>query len=259
MNLSQIGLIIDGVLLVILAASIVIGIKRGLIKQLFGFGSKILAFIAAICFSDKVGVIIKNKWVGNFVYEKVYENLNGLIAPTVNETTQAIQGKYGGLLDFLKLFVNIPSTASSEEVVKTYATTISDKLSGVISNAIAFIGLLVVVWGAVMIIGLILRGVFKLPVLMPIDKIAGALLGLFSGILICLALTTIAPAIIKVFDPEIQFPLQHSRIVNLLSNLKIVEWLQTRVFGALNIDLSVVANKIKDFGNSIVTSVKSIT
>ena len=259
MNLSQIGLIIDGVLLVILAVSVIIGLKKGFIKQLFGFGSKIIAFIAAICFSDKVGLIIKNKWVGSFVYDKVYEKLGELVTSNASETTQAIEVKYGGLLEFLKLFVNVPSGASSEEVIKAYATTIADKLSGVISNAIAFIGLLVVVWGVVMIIGLILRGLFKLPVLKPIDKIAGAALGLFSGIIICLALTTIAPAVIKVFDSDFQFPLQYSKIVSLLSNLKLVEWLQTRVFGAINIDLSAVTGKIKSFGDSVVNTVQQIS
>ena len=237
MSASQIGIIIDAVFAALLAAATFIGLKNGLVKQIFGFGSKIVALLAAVLFASKVGAIINTKWIGGIVAEKVSAKISE-IAAEHGATIEAMENELGGLLKFFK--IEVQSTGG--DLVSTYSTAISEKLSTIISNAIAFVGLFLVVWCAMMLLGLILRPIFKLPVLKAVDKIGGAVLGLVSGVITCLIISSLLPSVMQMAFPNVEFAIEYSRIGNFLTNLHLVEWVKEKIF---RIDFEKITEKVE--------------
>ena len=99
-------------------------------------------------------------------------------------------GYRGYTQGFTKMIINIIAFFGGILLALKYFSVIQDKLGKVIHLAplyltvISFISIWVVVWLAAWLLGQCLDNVMQIPLLRPIDRLAGALIGILKGSLI---------------------------------------------------------------------------
>lgn len=170
----------DIIVLLIIAAFAVIGVKRGFIRSVVG----VLSFAASIALAwilhPVVSELMMSFGIDITLTERIRESMLGYVTA-------------GGEFTMLPEAVRLAVEAGQLEVVNAVAKSAADMAM----NIIAFIGVLilsrVVIWIAIRLLNIM----SKLPVINGFNRIAGLLLGLVQGV----AVVYIALALIFAFAP----------------------------------------------------------
>lgn len=170
----------DIIVLLIIAAFAVIGVKRGFIRSVVG----VLSFAASIALAwilhPVVSELMMSFGIDITLTERIRESMLGYVTA-------------GGEFTMLPEAVKLAVEAGQLEVVNAVAKSAADMAM----NIIAFIGVLilsrVVIWIAIRLLNIM----SKLPVINGFNRIAGLLLGLVQGV----AVVYIALALIFAFAP----------------------------------------------------------
>ncbi|MEE1049731.1 MAG: CvpA family protein [Clostridia bacterium] len=170
----------DIIVLLIIAAFAVIGVKRGFIRSVVG----VLSFAASIALAwilhPVVSELMMSFGIDITLTERIRESMLGYVTA-------------GGEFTMLPETVRLAVEAGQLEVVNAVAKSAADMAM----NIIAFIGVLilsrVVIWIAIRLLNIM----SKLPVINGFNRIAGLLLGLVQGV----AVVYIALALIFAFAP----------------------------------------------------------
>jgi uncharacterized membrane protein required for colicin V production len=174
------------VVLAILVCNALIGMKVGFIKTVFSLISLVLALILTVWISPLVNDFIR----GN---EKFYDSITTKVEkmlPFAEEETKA--NEQITIIEGLKLpqsikdslIENNNSEVYKELAIKGFKSYVSNYLTGIIINALAFIITFVVILIILWIISIALDLFSKLPFLNQINKTAGLLAGLVHGLII---------------------------------------------------------------------------
>lgn len=203
MNLA-LSTTLDLLIVAILAISIFLGIRRGLVHSVISLVGSVVALVLALVFSSALGGYIDAHYINAPMREWAIDQLSAS-AEQVSATE----------IDFDDLLANRPAfftetceflgvdveeiSASYEELKKdgveqaksAIVTQMVDPLSSVISRVLAFAVIFLAAMVAIVVISLFSRFLKNLPILRRLDKLGGGILGAVTGILICFIVVAI--------------------------------------------------------------------
>ena len=191
-------LILDGILILILGASIFDGRRKGFVKTVLSLAVTIISVIIAKEFAPQLA-----DWVNtNFIHDTGVQWLANLISDNITSGTQAV-------VDAIPQTVAEAVTAFANTKVETLVSGVTDSaqitaVAEKIYNAaeLAFINAFITVVSFLVIFiasktvlsvgASLVNGIFRLPVLKGINKffggLAGALKGAIAVVIICMVL-----------------------------------------------------------------------
>jgi len=199
-----ISTMLDFVIVAILALSIFLGVRRGLIRSVVSLVGSIVALVLSLAFSAGLGGYIDANYVNAPMREWVIDQLTASA-----EKVSATDIDFDDLLEnrpefFLEtcdfLGVNVDEIDASYESMKAEGveqaksaiiTRMVDPLSSVISRVLAFAVIFIASMLAIVIITLFSRFLNNVPVLRKMDKTGGGILGAVTGLLICFIVVAI--------------------------------------------------------------------
>ncbi len=187
----------DLIIVAILAVSVFLGVRRGLIRSVISLVGSIVALALALIFSSSLGGYIDANYVNAPMRGWVIDQLSAS-AQTVSATDLDFDDLFANQPEFFVetcdfLGVDVDEMAASYEELKTdgleYAksaiiTEMVDPLSAVISRGIAFAVIFLAAMIGIVVISLFSRFLNNLPILRKMDKLGGGILGAVTGILI---------------------------------------------------------------------------
>ncbi len=176
--------IADFLLLGIILLFIIIGGLRGLIMSIYGLASTILSYFLAFRFAEPLKEILSGSSFYLNIYEKVEKLIESLtpnlgsIEESLGTTIAAlpfpenIKDLFSGGMDFSAL------DSKNDAII-----SLSKQVTGFLMTIIIGVVLFIIFW----IIFKLLRGLVKkiseLPIIKQVDAVAGAVVGIASGIL----------------------------------------------------------------------------
>lgn len=183
------------VVLAILFVNALIGMKVGLIKTVFSLCSMIIAVILTLWLSPYVNDYMR----GN---EKIYKGINSKVEKVLPHIKdKADQSERISTIEGLKLPQSLKDSLienNNTEVykklaVKSFKGYISNYLTGIVINALAFSVTFIIILILLWVISIALDIISKLPLLHQVNKMTGLVAGLIHGLVIvwifCIILT----------------------------------------------------------------------
>lgn len=198
----------DYVVLAIVVGFGIVGLARGLIFSVF----KIASFFIAIILSVK----LYPKAADFLAKTPIYGNIKGSIMKSLQGRYEAaipVSGQGNGtavdavidklaLPDFLKKGILDKIPAPSDMIdVQSILGNISDEITKIIVSILSLILLFLLIRLGLFIIGFILKGISRLPVIRELDRFGGLAFGALEGILMIYILF----AILMIFNSSPQF------------------------------------------------------
>lgn len=177
------GIILDIILIALIALSIFLGYKKGLIK----LAVKLFAFVIAV-----VVTLVLYKPVSNLIIEKTEldDNIKKVI---IENGTQEIEENNGeikedGFMAYMQDYVGDTIAEAQNDIVTSVAEVVSVKAI----NLIAIIGIFVVTRVALILLTFISDIITKLPIIKQFNKLGGTVYGVLRGLLIVYFVLAIA-------------------------------------------------------------------
>lgn len=195
---------LDLIIIAILALSIFLGIRRGLIHSVISLVGSIVALVLALIFSAGLGGYIDENYVNAPMRTWVIDQLTASAEP-VSATELDFDGLFENQPEFFLetcefLGVDVNEMAASYEAMKVngvesaksaIVTEMVDPLSALISRVLAFAVIFVAAMIAIVVISLFSKFLKNLPIIRKMDKLGGGILGAITGILICFIVVAI--------------------------------------------------------------------
>lgn len=182
------GIILDIILIALIALSIFLGYKKGLIK----LAVKLFAFVIAV-----VVTLVLYKPVSNLIIEKTEldDNIKNVI---IENGTQEIEENNGeikedGFMAYMQDYVGDTIAEAQNDIVTNVAEVVSVKAI----NLIAIIGIFVVTRVALILLTFISDIITKLPIIKQFNKLGGTVYGVLRGLLIVYFVLAIAFLIVS--------------------------------------------------------------
>lgn len=169
------GIIIDIILICILALTIFLGYKKGLVKVVF----KVLAFLIALILTIILYRPITNIVINNTELDEKIANV--IIEKGTVEVDDSAENKT------LDKYVENTKKNIQNDVVNTTAKSVSENLVGIIVMIALFIALRI----ALMILAIFANSLAELPIVKQFNKAGGIVYGLAEGIIIIVAILAI--------------------------------------------------------------------
>lgn len=202
------AIILDLIVLAVFAVSVFTAYKKGLIKTAFSLLGGIAALVLAINLCVPVGNWLGEKFVYPAVRNTVLTAVNGSeLGQSYDEAVESIdvvnklQEMPESLRKFLEtLNVNVDEITASANQTRENTKAAKEQLidsivqpvSQTISTAVALIGLVVVLFAAIFIVGRLLDAIFRLlPFASGVNKIGGMIFGALRGLLFVLILSAV--------------------------------------------------------------------
>ena len=160
-------MILDIIALAIILFSVIMGVKKGLIKTLFGTLSVILAIFLTIGTMDVAFSYVKETDFGKSIYEK-----------TAISLTQNVEIEEN---NFLMQLIDVNTILETAEDVEK---SISLALGDVLLKALFAVLLFLLFFILIKLLSKILDAIAKLPVLRTVNKLGGALSGLLTAYIV---------------------------------------------------------------------------
>lgn len=189
------GILVDILIISIFLITVGISTYRGFVKSAIGVAVILCSFIAAKMFGGLIG-----EWIDGVF---MFDTLNGVVASLLNSTlgelSEAVDGEalVGMIPETFKNALalagaDVSALADSvssigvvtESNIMEISATIAHPISAFVSEVIGYLGVFIVGLIVFKIIGSLVVGVFKLPILRTIDRMLGFLVGTFTGFLL---------------------------------------------------------------------------
>lgn len=185
-------MIVDIAIVVIIILAIILGMKKGLTVCLVNIFSFIIALVVALMLC---------KPVGNYIMEKtpIGDNIKSTIKQSMPMSDDIKFDENSALPEGIKSYVN-KQIANVNNAKETTAEAVSSELTKDIINAIAFIGIFIIVRLALIVVKVISKIITKLPILKQIDHLGGSICGGLQGIIVIYSIF----AVLSIVSPIIE-------------------------------------------------------
>ncbi len=186
------GIFLDIIVLVILALSIFLGYKKGLINVIFNLCAFVIAIVVTwILYTPVSNLVIENT--------QLDENIkNTIIEKGVTSEEGEITEEETGIGKFVKEYVSKTSNNAKNEVVKNSANIIAEKTVAII----VAIALFIVVRIALFLLKFIANGLAELPIVKQFNEAGGILYGTIRGVFVIYVLFAICFIVMSVNNIE---------------------------------------------------------
>lgn len=204
----MVAIILDLLAVLIIALSVYLAYRKGLIKTLFSLVGGIVAVVLAVSLSVPVANWIDEQFVGPTVRTTVLTAVNGSALVTDYEqamnsvdVAQKIREMPDSLRSFLEsLNVDIDgiiasasrAQANTADAKEALISSIAAPVSEAISKAIALIGLVIIFFILLLVVSRLLDAVFRvLPFAKSVNQVGGILFGVIRAALLVLLFSTV--------------------------------------------------------------------
>lgn len=164
-------MVLDIILIAFLGLSVFLGFRKGLISKIIGIAGFGIAILMALMLQSSVVKFMNNTLpVGKQINDTVYENVNNIVKENktdndfYNEILKVIQG-------------------TTEQEKEAKIRELSNSITDFILRGISFIGVFILTYIIVLILGVMLNGIFSLPILNSVNKLGGMGIGFVLGLL----------------------------------------------------------------------------
>lgn len=174
------GILLDIIIIAILLISVVLGYKKGLINVAFN----LCAFIIALIITLVLYRPITNFVIDNTEFDDKIENViieKGITNGEENTTEDGTLNKY------IEEYVMKSVDNTKNEIVKSTATIIAEKIIGIV----VMIALFIVIRILLIFAKAIINGIANLPIIKQFNELGGLLYGILRGIVIVYGILTI--------------------------------------------------------------------
>ena len=176
------GIILDVVIISIMALSIFLGYRKGLVKIAVKLCAFLIAIIVSIVFYKPVSnIIINNTQLDEKIESAIIEN--GSIKIEEDEIRKDEQGEQQtneSFLENVQGYVDETITETQNELVRKAAKEISGRLI----NIIVIVGLFIMTRLILILLVLISDVITNIPIIKQFNKIGGILYGIIRGLLL---------------------------------------------------------------------------
>ena len=198
----------DYAVLGIIAVFAIIGLIRGFVFSVFKIASFFIAIIASIKLYPKASEYLAGTPVYGNIKNTIMDNLTGKYQTVVPASGQASENTVESVVGELSIPAFFKQSIAGsmpgpEEFIDVQGiiNSVSDEITKVIINILSLILIFVLIRIGLFIIGLILRGLVKLPVLKQFDRLGGLAFGAIEGLLMVYILC----AVLLLFNSSPQF------------------------------------------------------
>ena len=166
------GIILDIIILAIMAISIFLGYKKGLVKVAVKLCAFLIAVVVTLAFYRPVSnIIINNTEVNENIEKIIIENGTKKIEESNQEENQ-------NFLDNMQEYVDNTVTQAQNEIVESAAKEISVRLI----NIVVIVGLFIITRLALIVLVLISDVITSLPIIKQFNKLGGIIYGVVRGL-----------------------------------------------------------------------------
>ena len=229
--------LLDVVILAILAFYLISGMYRGSITSLLGtvgfvaawFGAiRLYPSVAQLALSNQTLMAVLNQYLEPESFFATHQQAITTVAEVISGGETAIQNAIGAVSSQLTVISKaFEANVRSQSFQNLGISTLSDYLDQTIWQAIFNVGAFVLCFIALYVLAMLvvnlLDHVISFPLLRGIDWLVGGLLGLARGIVICVLLLFLLPAIAQIVSPEFASNLVNtSTLINLVSRIDLM-------------------------------------
>ena len=223
-------MIVDIIIIVIIALSVVIGMIRGFANTIIGFVSIILSILIAFFLCNPVAALLSKV---TEIDESIYNKVEAIIPMSdtdiqIDINSNSIPEKVQNAIDNTMTEAENGINKKKNEIVNSVATSITNN----IMSAIAFVGLFALVRLVLLGIMIVTEIAKQQDFIERVDKIMGFLLGLLRGILI----VYVALGVLKVCEV-------------MLKSDTIVDNINQSIIGSYIYNHNFMATEIKEISN----------
>lgn len=181
------GIILDIIILAIMAVSIFLGYKKGLVKVAVKLCAFLIAIVVTLLFYKPVSNIIIN----NTEFDEKIENV--IIENGTNKLEESNEEKSDNFLESMKEYVNDTVTQTKNEIVENAAKEISVR----IINILVIVGIFILTRLILILLVLISDAITSLPIIKQFNKLGGVLYGIIRGLVVIYVILTIVFLIVS--------------------------------------------------------------
>ena len=226
---------VDIFIIIFITIFALIGLKKGLIKIIFSFSKKLIAFIAAyfltkpftkLLIPSKLGVSINNS-ILEWICEK-WPEIASITDPSAADIEIISESSHMPkfIIDMLLKLID------SDSIETTFGNLIADTITHYTVTVIAYFLLVIILLIVVSLLSNVLNSLFETVVLKPINRILGMLINITISLLFVslalLALNALAPTV-GFIDDFVQAYIDPSNsdfgVARFLYNNNILVWL----------------------------------
>lgn len=190
------GIILDIVIIAIMALSIFLGYRKGLVKIAVKLCAFLISIIVSIVFYKPVSnIIINNTQLDEKIESAIIEN--GSIKIEEDETQkdeQEEQQTNDSFLENVQGYVDETITETQNELVRKAAKEISGRLI----NIIVIVGLFIMTRLILILLVLISDVITNIPIIKQFNKMGGILYGIIRGLLLIYATLSIVFLVVSI-------------------------------------------------------------
>ena len=197
--------LIDIVFLLVAIITVIVFTRRGFIQSLFAYGKTVMAVVISYALGSKVGEIIYNKLIYNWIYKWVSNKIDNVfnslsakidIDNAIDEipfivkqfiTPEKIKARYG------ETIINLENSAHE------FADFVSSPFAKMISNLLSYLLVFFLALVLLFLLSKIFDLITKLPIVHGVNTFLGFLLGIFAVFVFLSMLTYLLSLIIGVF------------------------------------------------------------
>lgn len=184
------GILIDGIIILIMALFIYMGYRKGLIKVAISFLAFIISILIALIFYRPIAdQIIINTEVDEKISDSIYSSIKDIDFKNITDEEK----EENGILKIAENYINEALEKSTENT----AMYVANSLTRTIVEGITFIGLLIVLRIALLILNLMADVIGNLPIIKQFNKSGGIIYGIVEGIFVI----NVALAILYILNP----------------------------------------------------------
>lgn len=185
------GLIVDIVIIAILALSIIMGYKKGLINVIFNIFAFLLAIIITLVLYKPVSdIIIKNTDIQEKIETAIIENTKG-------EENKKEEKTENGIQKYIENTMQNAEEDAKSKAIEVVAKNVSTKCIEIITALILFVITRIIL----VVLKFLTETLANLPIVKQCNEIGGLLYGIIKGLLIIYVILTIMFFIISL-KPE---------------------------------------------------------
>ena len=186
------GILVDILIITVFLITVGVSTHRGFVKSAIGIAVIFCSFVAAKMSGGPVGV-----WIdGVFLFNVIDNAFASFLQATIGELSGAIDGAalvekipeaLRNMLDLVGMdiseFINSIGIVT-EENLRDVSESIAHPVSAFVAEVIGYLGVFIIGLIVFKMIGSLVVGIFKLPLLRTLDKALGFLAGSFAGFLL---------------------------------------------------------------------------
>jgi len=178
--------LLDLLVLVILAACIIVGWKKGFVITVFNFFSLLITLFLTNMLYPTVSVFLRGTGIFGVIKTSVADALQlDTLAGNLTRAAETEAINALALPDFIKtaMLENNNPQAHAALAVSGFADYISGFLAGLVLNALAMLAVFVIVFALMKLIAVALKILTRLPVIHSLNKLLGVAVGALQGVL----------------------------------------------------------------------------